>query len=38
VGPLSGELETTGVLGEDFVALDQLVDVASIYAGAAAWR
>jgi hypothetical protein len=38
VGPLSGELETTGVLGEDFVALDQLVDAASIYAGATASR
>jgi acetylornithine deacetylase/succinyl-diaminopimelate desuccinylase-like protein len=35
-GPLSGELDTTGVLGEDFVALDQLVDAASIYAGAIA--
>jgi acetylornithine deacetylase/succinyl-diaminopimelate desuccinylase-like protein len=33
-GPLSGELDTTGVLGDDFVALDQLVDAASIYAGA----
>jgi succinyl-diaminopimelate desuccinylase len=37
-GPLSGELDTTGVLGDDFVALDQLVDAASIYAGAAASR
>jgi acetylornithine deacetylase/succinyl-diaminopimelate desuccinylase-like protein len=37
-GPLSGELDTTGVLGEDFVALDQLVDAASIYAGAIAVR
>jgi acetylornithine deacetylase/succinyl-diaminopimelate desuccinylase-like protein len=35
-GPLSGELDTTGVLGDDFVALDQLVDAASIYAAAAA--
>jgi acetylornithine deacetylase/succinyl-diaminopimelate desuccinylase-like protein len=35
-GPLSGELDTTGVLGDDSVALDQLVDAASIYAGAAA--
>lgn len=35
-GPLSGKLDTTGVLGDDFVALDQLVDAASIYAGAAA--
>ena len=33
-GPLSGELDTTGVLRDDFVALDQLVDAASIYAGA----
>ena len=33
-GPLSGELDTTGVLGDDFVALDQLVDAASIYAAA----
>ena len=31
-GPLSGELDTTGVLGDDFVALDQLVDAAAIYA------
>jgi acetylornithine deacetylase len=37
-GPLSGELDTTGVLGDDFVALDQLVDAASIYAGAIAAR
>jgi acetylornithine deacetylase/succinyl-diaminopimelate desuccinylase-like protein len=35
-GPLSGELDTTGVLGDDLVALDQLVDAASIYAGAIA--
>jgi len=34
-GPLSGELDTTGVLGEDFVALDQLLDAAAIFAGAA---
>jgi succinyl-diaminopimelate desuccinylase len=34
-GPLSGELDTTGVLGEDFVARDQLLDAAMIYAGAA---
>jgi acetylornithine deacetylase/succinyl-diaminopimelate desuccinylase-like protein len=34
-GPLSGELDTTGVLGEDFVALDQLMDAAAIFAGAA---
>ena len=34
-GPLSGELDTTGVLGDDFVSLDQLVDAAKIYAGAA---
>jgi succinyl-diaminopimelate desuccinylase len=33
-GPLSGELDTTDVLGEDFVARDQLVDAAKIYAGA----
>jgi succinyl-diaminopimelate desuccinylase len=31
-GPLSGELDTTGVLGDDFVALDQLVDAAALYA------
>lgn len=31
-GPLSGELDTTGVLGDDFVARDQLVDAAAIYA------
>ena len=37
-GPFSGELDTTGVLGDDFVALDQLVDAASIYAGAIAAR
>jgi succinyl-diaminopimelate desuccinylase len=37
-GPLSGELDSTGVLGDDFVALDQLVDAASIYAGAIATR
>jgi acetylornithine deacetylase/succinyl-diaminopimelate desuccinylase-like protein len=35
-GPLSGELDTTGVLGDDFVALDQLVDASLIYAGAIA--
>ena len=35
-GPLSGELDTTGVLGDDFVALDQLADAAAIYAGAVA--
>ena len=34
-GPLSGELDTTGVLGEDFVARDQLVEAAGFYAGAA---
>ena len=34
-GPLSGELDTTGVLGDDFVALDQLLDAAAIFAGAA---
>jgi succinyl-diaminopimelate desuccinylase len=33
-GPLSGELDTTGVLGDDFVALNQLVDAASLYAAA----
>ena len=33
-GPLSGELDTTGVLGDDFVAREQLVDAASLYAGA----
>jgi acetylornithine deacetylase/succinyl-diaminopimelate desuccinylase-like protein len=33
-GPLSGELDTTGVLGEDFVSLDQLVEAAKLYAGA----
>jgi acetylornithine deacetylase/succinyl-diaminopimelate desuccinylase-like protein len=37
-GPLSGELDSTGVLGDDFVALDQLVDAAAIYGGAAASR
>jgi succinyl-diaminopimelate desuccinylase len=31
-GPLSGELDTTGVLGDDFVARDQLADAAMIYA------
>ena len=35
-GPLSGELDTTGVLGDDFVALDQLVQAGMIYAGAIA--
>jgi acetylornithine deacetylase/succinyl-diaminopimelate desuccinylase-like protein len=35
-GPLSGELDTTGVLGDDVVALDQLVEAATIYAGAIA--
>jgi acetylornithine deacetylase/succinyl-diaminopimelate desuccinylase-like protein len=34
-GPLSGDLDTTGVLGDDFVSLDQLVDATRIYAGAA---
>jgi succinyl-diaminopimelate desuccinylase len=33
-GPLSGELDTTGVLGDDFVALNQLVDAALLYAAA----
>jgi acetylornithine deacetylase/succinyl-diaminopimelate desuccinylase-like protein len=33
-GPLSGELDTTGVLGDDFVARDQLVEAAQIYAAA----
>jgi acetylornithine deacetylase/succinyl-diaminopimelate desuccinylase-like protein len=33
-GPLSGELDTTGVLGDDFVAQDQLLEAAKIYAGA----
>jgi succinyl-diaminopimelate desuccinylase len=33
-GPLSGELDTTGVLGDDFIALDQLLDAVLIYAGA----
>lgn len=37
-GPLSGELDTTGVLGDDFVSLDQLVDATRIYAGAATAR
>jgi len=31
-GPLSGELDTTGVLGDDFVSRDQLVEAAEIYA------
>jgi acetylornithine deacetylase/succinyl-diaminopimelate desuccinylase-like protein len=35
-GPLSGELDTTGVLGDDFVAKDQLVEAATIYASARA--
>jgi hypothetical protein len=35
-GPLSGELDTTGVLGDDVVALEQLVEAAAIYAGAMA--
>ncbi len=35
-GPLSGELDTTGVLGDDVVALDQLVEASRIYAGAMA--
>jgi hypothetical protein len=35
-GPLSGELDTTGVLGDDFVSRDQLVEAATIYAGAIA--
>ena len=33
-GPLSGELDTTGVLGEDFVSREQLVEAAEIYARA----
>jgi len=33
-GPLSGELDTTGVLGDDAVSRDQLVEAAAIYAGA----
>jgi acetylornithine deacetylase len=33
-GPLSGELDTTGVLGEDVVSRDQLVEAAQIYASA----
>jgi hypothetical protein len=33
-GPLSGELDTTGVLGDDVVSRDQLVEAAQIYAGA----
>ena len=37
-GPLSGELDTTGVLGDDFVARDQLIDAALIYAGAVSSR
>jgi succinyl-diaminopimelate desuccinylase len=31
-GPLSGELDTTGVLGDDVVSRDQLVEAAEIYA------
>jgi acetylornithine deacetylase len=34
-GPLSGELDTTGVLGDDVVSRDQLVEAAEIYARAA---
>jgi acetylornithine deacetylase/succinyl-diaminopimelate desuccinylase-like protein len=34
-GPLSGELDTTGVLGDDVVSLGQLLDAVAIYAGAA---
>lgn len=33
-GPLSGELDTTGVLGDDAVSREQLVEAAQIYAGA----
>lgn len=33
-GPLSGELDTTGVLGDDIVSLEQLVEAAEIYAAA----
>ena len=34
-GPLSGELDTTGVLGDDVVSRDQLVEAAEIYAASA---
>jgi len=34
-GPSSGDIDTTGVLGEDNVALDQLLDAAALYAGVA---
>jgi acetylornithine deacetylase/succinyl-diaminopimelate desuccinylase-like protein len=33
-GPLSGDLDTTGVLGDDFVSRDQLIEAAAIYAQA----
>ena len=33
-GPLSGELDTTGVLGDDFVSREQLVEATAIYAAA----
>jgi succinyl-diaminopimelate desuccinylase len=36
-GPLSGELDTTGVLGDDVVSLEQLVGAATIYARAASF-
>jgi acetylornithine deacetylase/succinyl-diaminopimelate desuccinylase-like protein len=35
-GPLSGELDTTGVLGDDVVSREQLVEAAEIFARAAA--
>lgn len=37
-GPLSGELDTTGVLGDDVVSREQLVEAAQIYARAVASR